>query len=110
MPHPQEVAPSQFPASEDGARINKRDMRALVAEFDWALTSLGSYEDWPSSLKGTVRLIMDSVEPMVIWWGDETLQIYNDAYAPRVESAAGASALGLPAAISWKHGWESVSP
>jgi signal transduction histidine kinase/CheY-like chemotaxis protein len=110
MPHPKEAAASQYPVSEGAARIKKVDMCDLVAEFDWSLTSIGAYEDWPSSLKATVRLIMDSVEPMVVWWGDESLQIYNDAYAPRVGSEEGATALGMPASVSWKHGWESVRP
>ena len=86
------------------------DLRREVAEYDWASTALGRREDWPSSLKAIVTLMMDSVEPMVLWWGDESIQIYNDAYAPRVIKRAGDSALGLPALTSWKHGWESVRP
>lgn len=111
MPHLQEeAATNQRPTSEALVGIGKGGRSDLVAKFDWALTSLGSCENWPSSLRATVRLIMDSVEPMVIWWGEESLQIYNDAYSPRVESEVGASALGRPAADSWKHGWESVKP
>lgn len=47
---------------------------------------------------------------MVVWWGEECLQIYNDAYAPRVDQGKGGIALGQPAVNSWKHGWASISP
>lgn len=47
---------------------------------------------------------------MVIWWGEDCLQIYNDAYAPRVDNGKGVIALGQPAVNSWKHGWASISP
>jgi signal transduction histidine kinase/CheY-like chemotaxis protein len=85
-------------------------MRLQVAQYDWASTALGRREDWPSHLNAIVNLMMDSVEPMVLWWGDESIQIYNDAYAPRVTNRDGQSALGLPAWKSWQHGWESVKP
>lgn len=54
--------------------------------------------------------MLDSREPMVIWWGEDCLQIYNDAYAPRVDNGKGRIALGQPAVNSWKHGWASISP
>jgi PAS domain S-box-containing protein len=80
-------------------------MRELVQTHDWSATPLGPMTQWPASLKVIVALILDSTEPMVVWWGRESLQIYNDAYAPRVDSDDGVLALGRPAAQSWKHAW-----
>ena len=37
-------------------------------------------------------------------------QIYNDAYAPRVEDKGHATPLGQPAARYWKDGWAAVQP
>jgi PAS domain S-box-containing protein len=85
-------------------------MRVLVAEHDWASTPLGALPDWPASLKAIVTLMLDSTEPLVVWWGEESIQIYNDAYASRVDGAQGPIALGRPAAESWKHGWASIEP
>jgi PAS domain S-box-containing protein len=85
-------------------------MSDLVSMFDWSSTPLGAWNDWPASLKATVRLMMDSVEPMVIWWGEDSVQIYNDAYAPQVDRDARTLALGKPAVDSWQHGWEGFKP
>jgi PAS domain S-box-containing protein len=84
-------------------------MRIRVAGHDWSSTSLGPFAGWPSNLKAITGLILDSIEPMVIWWGDESIQIYNDAYSPRVDQGGTATALGKPAAHSWKH-WDVISP
>ena len=85
-------------------------MRELVQTHDWSATPLGPTTQWPASLKVIVALMLDSTEPMVVWWGRESLQIYNDAYAPRVDSGDGVLALGRPAARSWKHGWALLRP
>jgi PAS domain S-box-containing protein len=85
-------------------------MRELVQTHDWSATPLGPMTEWPASLKVIVELMLDSTEPMVVWWGRESLQIYNDAYAPRVDSGDGVLALGRPAAESWKHGWALLRP
>jgi PAS domain S-box-containing protein len=89
---------------------DEKNMRVLVAEHDWASTPLGAISGWPASLKAVVTLVLDSTEPLAIWWGDESIQLYNDAYAPRVDNGEGAIALGQPAARSWKHGWASIEP
>ena len=85
-------------------------MRALIAAHDWSATPLGARSAWPASLSAIVTLMLDAIEPVVLWWGDDSLQIYNDAYAPRVAQAGGASALGQPAVASWKHGWPTIAP
>jgi PAS domain S-box-containing protein len=54
--------------------------------------------------------MLDSPEAMVIWWGKDLRQIYNDAYAPRLESGESVFPLGEPAADYWKEGWPAVGP
>ncbi|HEX8614946.1 MAG TPA: ATP-binding protein [Telluria sp.] len=84
-------------------------MRRLVENHDWASTPFGPLAHWPASLKTIVNLVLDSTEPLVLWWGEQLRQIYNDAYAPRVDSGDGRIALGQPAAASWQHGWAAIS-
>lgn len=40
---------------------------------------MGAMHTWPASLQAIVTLVLDSPEPMAIWWGTDALQIYNEA-------------------------------
>lgn len=51
-------------------------MRAL----DWSATPLGPPERWPQSLKTAVRIMLTSRQAMFVWWGEELINLYNDAY------------------------------
>lgn len=85
-------------------------MRTLIHAFDWHSTSLGSLDAWPANLRALTDVMLDSAEPMVIWWGIDYLQIYNDAYAPRVTSHSGGMGLGQPAAVTWGPTWALFEP
>jgi PAS domain S-box-containing protein len=85
-------------------------MREAIRRFDWGATVLGPLTAWPARLRVIVDLMLDSAEPMVIWWGSECLQIYNDAYAPRVRGKREGNTLARPAASTWKHGWAIIEP
>jgi PAS domain S-box-containing protein len=85
-------------------------MRESIREHDWGATALGPLPQWPTRLRVIVDLMLDSAEPMVVWWGPERLQIYNDAYAPRVAGMLESDALGQPAARTWQHGWATIEP
>jgi PAS domain S-box-containing protein len=85
-------------------------MRTLVDRHDWAATPLGPVAAWPASLKTVVTLMLDSTEAMVVWWGRDFLQIYNDAYAPRIDKGGLGAALGQPAPMFWEHSWALIGP
>jgi len=57
-------------------------MGALIRSLDWADTPLGPVELWPQSLRTTVSLCLSSTFPILITWGPENVQIYNDSYRP----------------------------
>jgi len=50
-----------------------------MRSLDWAQTSVGPIETWPSSLRTTVGILLHSRHPMFLWWGPELTQFYNDA-------------------------------
>ena len=85
-------------------------MRAAIDGMDWTATPLGERSTWPASLRALVSLMLDSPEAMVVWWGDDMCQIYNDAYAPRIGSTEYQTPLGKPAADYWKDSWATVGP
>ncbi|ADO71663.1 Sensor protein [Stigmatella aurantiaca DW4/3-1] len=57
-------------------------MGKLIRSMDWSQTPLGPVESWPQSLRTTVSLCLSSTFPILIAWGPEHVQIYNDSYRP----------------------------
>ena len=53
----------------------------IIALFNWATTSLGPIESWPTSLKSAIALILRSPVPIVTLWGEDEIMIYNDGYS-----------------------------
>ncbi|MFD1143402.1 ATP-binding protein [Larkinella insperata] len=57
-------------------------MGQLIRSMDWSKTPLGPTSTWPQSLRTSVSLCLSSTFPILIAWGPETIQIYNDSYRP----------------------------
>ncbi len=58
------------------------EMARRIREFDWGSTSLGDPEEWPESLKNVLGLMLANRFPMLLWWGEDYIQFYNDPYIP----------------------------
>ena len=58
------------------------EMGALIRSMDWSSTPLGPVETWPQSLRTSVSLCLSSTFPILVAWGPEDIQIYNDSYRP----------------------------
>jgi PAS domain S-box-containing protein len=87
------------------------EMGSLIRSYDWNATSVGPIEDWPQSLLTTVSIIIHSKFPMFLFWGEELLCFYNDAYRPSLgNDAKHPSALGRPAAEVWPEIWPVIKP
>jgi len=84
-------------------------MGERMRAFDWAATSLGPVARWPESLKTCVRIILTSRQPMFVWWGEELINLYNDAYRSIV-GGKHPGALGQPASVVWREIWDQVRP
>jgi PAS domain S-box-containing protein len=57
------------------------DAQALIARLDWTCTPLGAASDWPQSLRTAVDIVIHSPMPMLLLWGPQLTQIYNDGFA-----------------------------
>ncbi|VVN15081.1 Sensor histidine kinase RcsC [Pseudomonas fluorescens] len=57
------------------------DAQALIARIDWAATPLGAASTWPQSLRTAVDIVIHSPMPMLLLWGPQLTQIYNDGFA-----------------------------
>jgi PAS domain S-box-containing protein len=85
------------------------EMGDRIRRFDWAATSLGAPATWPAGLKTAAGLILSARQPMMIWWGEELIQIYNDGYA-QILGPRHPAALGRPAPQSWGERWSLMEP
>lgn len=57
-------------------------MGARIREADWASTPLGPPETWPPALRTATGIVLTARFPMLIAWGPELIQLYNDAMIP----------------------------
>ncbi len=85
------------------------ELGALMRSMDWSRTSLGPIEVWPQALRTSVRIMLTSRQPMFVWWGDELINLYNDAYKAIV-GGKHPQALGQPASLVWSEIWDQIGP
>lgn len=85
------------------------ELAALQRAHDWAATPLGPVSGWSPTLRATVRLILASRFPLLLWWGPQFCQIYNDPYRP-VLGTKHPRAIGQPAAQCWPEIWHVIAP
>lgn len=87
------------------------EMGELIRSFNWASTSIGPIENWPQSLLTTLSILLSSQYPMVLWWGNDLIQFYNDAYRPSMGiEGKHPKALGQKAPECWPEAWSVVKP
>ncbi len=89
---------------QGGGEMGER-MRAI----DWSRTVLGPVATWPLSLRTCVRIVLTSRQPMFVWWGNDLINLYNDAYKTIV-GGKHPQALGQPARVVWREIWEDIGP
>ena len=100
------VMNNYYPFLQGGGEMGER-----TRNFNWSNTTIGSPEDWPQSLKTTVGILLTSRFPMFLWWGDELIQFYNDAYRPSLgNNGKHPSALGARGTETWPEIWPVIYP
>lgn len=52
-----------------------------TASYDWSATALGDAARWPLPLRLTSDLLLNSPLPTLLVWGQETILVFNEAYA-----------------------------
>lgn len=76
----------------------------LLKQKNWALTPLGHIDTWAPALKIAVSRVLDAHTPSIALWGEDLIQIYNDAYLPLLGPRHPA-ALGQRTAQCWSKVW-----
>lgn len=86
-------------------------METLTRQKDWSATPFGSIDTWSQPLLTTVNILLNSRFPMFLWWGEEMIQIYNDAYRPSLGvTGKHPTALGQSAKECWPEIWDIIYP
>jgi PAS domain S-box-containing protein len=89
--------------------VGGADMGARIRARDWAATPLGPTNQWPSSLRTLVGLLLSSRQPMFIAWGAEQIWFYNDAFTP-ILGDKHPDALGERSDVVWGEAWQVLKP
>jgi PAS domain S-box-containing protein len=76
------------------------DAQALIARIDWASSPLGAASTWPQSLRTAVDIVIHSPMPMLLLWGQQLTQIYNDGFA-LLAGSKHPHAFGQPTHLIW---------
>jgi len=80
-----------------------------IRRFDWSRTSLGPLAGWPAALRMAVRTMLANPQPSCLWWGDERVNIPNEACLA-LFGVARATSLGVPARAVWGDAWRDLEP
>lgn len=86
------------------------EMGRRIRNFDWSKTPLGEPQHWSESLKNVVSLMLANRLPMLLWWGKEYIQFYNDAYIPIPGLKHPLRVLGVPGHECWAEIWDVIGP
>ena len=82
---------------------------ALMRSIDWSATPLGPVDQWSPTLKTMVSFLLANRFPILLWWGPEYIQLYNDAYRP-VLGAKHPRSMGQPTSECWTEIWHIIGP
>ncbi|MBD2465747.1 response regulator [Oscillatoria sp. FACHB-1407] len=88
---------------------NRGAMGELMESLDWSQTPVGSVQSWSQSLKSLVKTLLTSRYPMVLTWGGEFTQFYNDAYSQLIGDKHPA-ALGTDIRETLAEAWDTLGP
>src|SRR6187402_1368886 len=84
---------------------------ALIRSIDWSKNPLGPIDEWPQSLLTTLSIILNSKFPMFLFWGEELICFYNDAYRPSLgKDGKHPSILGMKGEEAWPEIWHIIKP
>ncbi|WP_041231835.1 PAS domain-containing protein [Deinococcus peraridilitoris] len=75
-------------------------MARCIHALDWTRTPLGHPQTWPQTLCTTLDIMLASSFPMLVLWGHDLVQLYNDGYRDLM-GAKHPSGLGQPTHDCW---------
>ncbi len=81
----------------------------LIEAYNWEDSPLGPRENWPHCLNAALDILLPARAQIVMFWGEEFVALYNEAYAPTIGDKH-PRALGRPARENWGELWSDLEP
>ncbi|MCX2480186.1 ATP-binding protein [Pedobacter sp. MC2016-15] len=82
---------------------------AVIRSLNWAETPLGNPESWPTCIRMSLSVCLNSSFPMAMYWGAEYHLFYNDAYRT-IAGDRHPHIMGKPRRESWPETWVEIKP
>jgi PAS domain S-box-containing protein len=79
----------------------------FARSIDWGSTSLGPIDTWGPDLRQMCNLIMASPHPAAMYWGDDLVAIYNEAYI-MLAGLKHPALMGQNYSVAWAEIWDDV--
>ena len=86
------------------------EMGTRIRAFDWGRTPIGPIESWSPALRMMTGFLLVNRFPLLLWWGPDFIQIYNDAYRPVLGTKHPSPGLGRPVKECWSEIWHVLRP
>ncbi|CAA9312795.1 MAG: hypothetical protein AVDCRST_MAG71-861 [uncultured Lysobacter sp.] len=86
---------------------SRSETAARLMQTDWSASPLGPVDAWPEALRAALGICMNSRFPMFVWWGEQLINFYNDAYIP-ILGQRHPDAFGRPAPEVWSEIWDVI--
>ncbi len=102
------LRPSPLPSGNTVFGVG--EMAELTRTYDWNRSPLGPIDTWPEVLLNTVNTLLNSRHPMFLWWGEDLVQFYNDAYRLSLGGDKHPRALGQKGKECWPEIWPIIFP
>ncbi|WP_433391467.1 SpoIIE family protein phosphatase [Micromonospora sp. KLBMP9576] len=107
---PSEGIPNaRFPPLLAAAFAGGGEMGELMRRVDWSTHPLGTPDRWPAALCSAIGMMLASSAQIVMFWGEDELAFYNDAYRPTI-GGKHPDVLGRPAREHWAETWSVLGP
>jgi PAS domain S-box-containing protein len=84
------------------------EMADRIRAYDWSLTSLGPMDQWPGNLRITLGILLHSSFPMFLFWGEDLICFYNDAFRHSLGVDGKHPMLGEKGSDAWADTWHTT--
>src|SRR3954468_25068535 len=97
-------APARQPTTGSSLFRGGGGMGAVCSPSGGAAPSIGCPDEWSAGLRAAAALVLAAPTPMVLLWGADATQIYNEAYCALM-GAKHPTVFGASVKDSWPEGW-----